>query len=87
MNINNLLAAPYFNLWLEGEPLDIGKILYSPSGKPRVSIFYIAHLNRLFGYFPPVANPPSKAPLLTLLKTLRRTWCWRSFIYSKSSRS
>ena len=106
MSLNHLLAAPGFNLWLEGEPLDIGKILYSPSGKPRISIFYIAHLNdaekmffvsllfnqilawtrsqsgtttlraivymdEIFGYFPPVANPPSKAPLLSLLKTAR----------------
>ncbi|MGC9088946.1 MAG: ATP-binding protein [Caldisericia bacterium] len=106
MNLNNLLAAPGFNLWLEGEPLDIGKILYSPNGKPKISIFYIAHLNdaermffvsllfnqilswtrsqsgtttlraivymdEVFGFFPPVANPPSKAPLLALLKTAR----------------
>lgn len=106
MNLNNLLAAPGFNLWLEGEPLDIGKILYSPNGKPKISIFYIAHINdaermffvsllfnqilswtrsqsgtttlraivymdEVFGFFPPVANPPSKAPLLALLKTAR----------------
>ncbi|MCX6004996.1 MAG: ATP-binding protein [Chloroflexi bacterium] len=106
MLINNLLAAPGFNAWLEGEALDIGQILYSPSGKPRMSIFSIAHLNdsermffvslllnqilawmrqqpgttslramvymdEIFGYFPPVANPPSKQPLLTLLKQAR----------------
>ncbi len=104
--LNNLLAAPGFDLWLQGEPLDIGQILYSPNGKPRISIFSIAHLNdsermffvslllnqilawtrtqsgttslraivymdEIFGYFPPVANPPSKAPLLTLLKQAR----------------
>jgi hypothetical protein len=106
MLINNLLAAPGFNAWLEGEALDIGQILYSPSGKPRHAIFSIAHLNdaermffvslllnqvlawmrqqsgttslramvymdEIFGYFPPVANPPSKQPLLTLLKQAR----------------
>jgi hypothetical protein len=106
MLINNLLAAPGFNAWLEGEALDIGQILYSPAGKPRVSIFSIAHLSdaermffvslllnqilawmrqqsgttslramvymdEIFGYFPPVANPPSKQPLLTLLKQAR----------------
>lgn len=106
MLINNLLAAPGFNTWLEGEELDIGKILYSPAGKPRMSIFSIAHLSdpermffvslllnqvlvwmrqqpgttslraivymdEIFGYFPPVANPPSKQPLLTLLKQAR----------------
>jgi hypothetical protein len=106
MLINNLLAAPGFNAWLEGEALDIGQILYSPSGKPRMSIFSIAHLSdpermffvslllnqvlawmrqqsgttslramlymdEIFGYFPPVSNPPSKQPLLTLLKQAR----------------
>src|SRR4030095_4328439 len=103
MLLNNLLAAPGFSSWLEGEPLDIQRILFTPEGKPRVAIFSIAHLNdaermffvslmlnqilgwmrtqsgttslraifymdEIFGYFPPVANPPSKLPLLTLLK-------------------
>jgi hypothetical protein len=103
MVLNNLLAAPGFSSWLEGEPLDIHNILYTTDGQPRVSIFSIAHLSdaeRMFfvslllnqtlgwvrtqsgttslrailymdeilGYFPPVANPPSKLPLLTLLK-------------------
>jgi hypothetical protein len=106
MKLNNLLAAPGFNAWLEGEPLDINHMLYSPKGKPKVSVLSIAHLNdaermffvsllltqllgwmrtqsgttslralfymdEIFGYFPPVANPPSKAPLLTLLKQAR----------------
>jgi hypothetical protein len=106
MSLNNLLAAPGFEAWREGEPLDIGRLLWSPAGKPRVSIFSIAHLgdaermffvallleetlawvrtqsgtpslralvymDEIFGYFPPVANPPSKAPLLTLLKQAR----------------
>jgi len=106
LSLNNLLAAPGFSAWLEGEPLDINAILYTPDGKPRVSIFSIAHLSdaermffvslllnqilawtrtqsgttslraivymdEIFGYFPPVANPPSKAPLLTLLKQAR----------------
>jgi hypothetical protein len=106
MAINNLLASPGFSSWMEGEPLDISRMLYSPSGKPRVSIISIAHLNdaermfivslllnqtlgwmrqqsgttslraifymdEIFGYFPPVANPPSKQPLLTLLKQAR----------------
>ena len=29
---------------LEGEPLDIAGLLHTPQGKPRVSIFSIAHL-------------------------------------------
>ncbi|HEY6146235.1 MAG TPA: DUF87 domain-containing protein, partial [Thermoanaerobaculia bacterium] len=106
MKLNNLMASPKFASWLEGEPLDVGAILRTPEGKPRVSIFSIAHLSdaeRMFfvtllanevvgwmrgqsgttslrallymdeiaGYFPPVANPPAKAPLLTLLKQAR----------------
>jgi hypothetical protein len=106
MQLNNLLAAPGFSAWLEGEALDIGQMLHSPGGKPRLAIFSIAHLNdaermffvtlllsqtlcwvraqsgttslrailymdEIFGYFPPVANPPSKQPLLTLLKQAR----------------
>jgi hypothetical protein len=88
---------------MEGESLDVAKFLHTGSGKPRLSIFSIAHLSdaermffvslllnqvlgwmrtqsgttslrailymdEIFGYFPPVANPPSKLPLLTLLK-------------------
>ena len=45
MALNNLVASPGFNAWLEGEPLDIGEILYTAEGKPRVSIFSIAHLS------------------------------------------
>ena len=103
MRFNAVLAAPGFDQWFEGEPLDPAQLLYTTDGRPRVAIFSIAHLGdteRMFfvslllnqvlgwmrsqtgttslraivymdeiaGYFPPVANPPSKAPLLTLLK-------------------
>ncbi|HKO31598.1 MAG TPA: DUF87 domain-containing protein [Nitrospiraceae bacterium] len=106
MKLNNLLAAPGFQAWLEGEALDIQSILHTPAGKPRLAIFSISHLNdaermffvtlllsqmvgwmraqsgttslrallymdEIFGYFPPVANPPSKLPLMTLLKQAR----------------
>ncbi len=106
MRFNNLLGAPGFSTWLEGQPLDIDQLLYTSDGKPRIAIFSIAHLSdtermfivtlllsqmvswmrtqsgttslralvymdEVFGYFPPVKNPPSKAPLLTLLKQAR----------------
>jgi hypothetical protein len=106
MRLNNLLAAPGFEAWLEGEPLDVNRLLYTAQGRPRASIFTISHLSdsermffvsmllneilswmrsqpgttslrailymdEIFGYFPPVKNPPSKAPLLTLLKQAR----------------
>lgn len=45
MRINNLLAAPGFEAWLQGEPLDAGKLLYDANGKPRTSIMSIAHLD------------------------------------------
>jgi hypothetical protein len=104
--LNNLLAAPGFQLWMQGVPLDVGQLLRSDAGKPRVAIFSIAHLSdaermffvtlllnavlawmrgqsgttslrallymdEIFGYFPPTAEPPSKKPLLTLLKQAR----------------
>jgi Helicase HerA, central domain len=106
MAINNLLAAPSFATWRQGEPLDVAKFLYTSEGKPRLAIFSIAHLgdeermffvslllnevvswtraqsgttslraivymDEIFGYLPPTANPPSKLPLLTLLKQAR----------------
>jgi hypothetical protein len=106
MRINNLLAAPGFEAWLQGEPLDIARLLYTPAGKPRASIFCLSHLgdaermffvsmllgriiswmrgqpgttslrallyfDEIIGYLPPNGKPPSKAPLLTLLKQAR----------------
>lgn len=106
MALNNLLASPAFKSWVSGAPLDIQQMLYTNHGKPRISIFYTAHLSdaermfftslllnqiqgwmrtqsgtsslrallyfdEIFGYIPPVGNPPSKKPLLTLLKQAR----------------
>jgi hypothetical protein len=45
MLLNNFLASPSFQSWIEGESLDIERMLYSPDGKPRHSIFYLAHLD------------------------------------------
>ena len=45
MRLNNLLASPSFAQWLEGDALDIGSCLWTKEGKPRVSIFSIAHLS------------------------------------------
>ncbi|MES2995191.1 MAG: DUF87 domain-containing protein [Verrucomicrobiota bacterium] len=44
LKFNNLLASPGFSTWLEGPPLDIASMLHGADGKPRVSIFSIAHL-------------------------------------------
>jgi hypothetical protein len=35
------------------------------------SLRALVYMDEVFGYFPPVANPPSKLPLLTLLKQAR----------------
>jgi hypothetical protein len=106
LRINGLLAAPGFESWLAGDALDVQKLLYTDSGRPRISIISIAHLNdaermfvvtlianemvawmrrqpgttslrallymdEVFGFFPPSAMPPSKLPLLTLMKQAR----------------
>ena len=44
MLLNNILAAPAFQSWIEGQPLDIPSLLFDPDGRPRHSVFYIAHL-------------------------------------------
>ncbi len=106
LTLNGVLASPQFAPWLEGEPLDIQRLLYTEEGKPRVAVLSIAHLSEaermffvtivlneivswvrsqagtgslrailymdeIFGYFPPTAEPPSKKPMLTLLKQAR----------------
>jgi hypothetical protein len=106
LKFNTLLASPGFASWLEGVPLDISEMLKTRTGKPRISIFSIAHLgdaermffvslllnqtlgwmrtqtgttslrallymDEIFGYLPPSANPPSKRPMMTLLKQAR----------------
>jgi hypothetical protein len=107
LELNNIIAAPSFQSWLQGEPLDFQNLLYAqtPQGpKPRINIFYIAHLSEeqrsfimtlilesvlasmrrlsgtsslraivyideVFGHFPPYPkNPPTKDPILRLLK-------------------
>ncbi len=107
IEMNNIIASPSFQSWLEGEPLDVSNLLYNRQGQPRVSVFYIAHLNdnqrefiitlilesmlswmrtlggtsslrailyfdEVYGHFPPYPkNPPTKDPILRLLKQAR----------------
>ncbi len=40
MQLNQLLAAPGFAAWLEGESLDIDRLLYGTHGKPQVSVHF-----------------------------------------------
>jgi len=103
---NSVIASPSFMGWLQGEDLDIQRLLYGKDGKAKVAIFSIAHLNdsqrmffvtlllnkvvawmrrqsgsnrlkamlymdEIYGFFPPTKNPPSKEPMITLLKQAR----------------
>ena len=43
--LNNVLASPSFQSWIKGAPLEIESMLYTRSGKPRHSIFYLSHLD------------------------------------------
>lgn len=45
MVLNNFLAAPSFQSWLEGQNLDIGSMLYTTANQPCHNIFYLAHLS------------------------------------------
>lgn len=45
IEFNNIIAAPTFQSWISGEPLDMQSLLYQPNGRPRVSVFYTAHLS------------------------------------------
>ena len=44
MRLNALVASPTFGAWMEGEPLDVGPLLYGPDGQARCSVIYLAHL-------------------------------------------
>ena len=103
---NSIIASPTFKAWLEGDNLDIQKLLYDDKGKAKVAIFSISHLSdeermffvtlllnkfvawmrrqsgtsalktllymdEIYGFFPPTKNPPSKEPMMLLLKQAR----------------
>ncbi|MCA8924429.1 MAG: ATP-binding protein, partial [Planctomycetes bacterium] len=45
MRLNGLVANPAFAAWLEGEPLDPQRLLWTADGRPRASVIYLAHLS------------------------------------------
>jgi len=45
MLLNNFLASPSFQTWMEGQTLDVGALLFTPEGRPKHNVFYLAHLN------------------------------------------
>jgi len=103
LKFNALLASPGFSTWMQGPALEIDQMMHAPDGKPRISIFSIAHLSdsermffvslllnqmlgwmrtqsgttslrallymdEIYGFLPPSQNPPSKKPMMTMLK-------------------
>ena len=46
-----------FSAWMQGEPLDIQRLLYTPEGKPRLSILSIAHLSDAERMFVTIFGP------------------------------
>ena len=106
MRLNSVLASPSFQPWVTGQPLVMDSLLRAPDGRPRHSVFSIAHLSdtermffvtlllstaeawmrtrsgasglraliyfdEIFGYLPPVANPPAKTVIIRMLKQAR----------------
>jgi hypothetical protein len=106
MRLNSVLASPSFQPWVTGQPLVMDSLLRAPDGRPRHSVFSIAHLSdtermffvtlllstaeawmrtrsgasglraliyfdEIFGYLPPMANPPAKTVMIRMLKQAR----------------
>lgn len=107
IRLNGLIASPKFQAWRTGDALDPAVLFRAPDGRPRLSVYSVAHLpddervavvalllerlqgwmrkqgganglravvliDEIFGYFPPSpANPPTKGPLIGLLKQAR----------------
>jgi hypothetical protein len=63
MALNNILASPAFEVWREGQPLDVKSLLFTEDGRPRHSIFYLAHLSDAERMF-----------FVTLLFTATESW-------------
>ncbi len=42
--LNGILAAPGFEVWRAGVPLEVKDLLRTSDGRPRASIFYLSHL-------------------------------------------
>ncbi|MFN2431478.1 MAG: helicase HerA domain-containing protein [Gemmatimonadota bacterium] len=42
--LNGILAAPGFAAWTEGEALDVGTLLRTAEGRPRIAVFHLGHL-------------------------------------------
>lgn len=104
LKLNGLLASPSFAAWMEGEPMDIERMIGGEA--TRAAVVYMSHLSdserqflvtlllskmvtwirtqpgtselraliymdEVFGFAPPTAEPPSKKPILTILKQAR----------------
>ncbi len=66
MRLNGLVASPSFSAWMEGPPVDIQSILFTPEGKPRAAVVYLQHLSEQERQF-----------IVTLLLSKMVTWLRR----------
>lgn len=106
MRLNAVLAAPGFQSWITGSPIDIQSMLFGSDGRARCAVITTAHLSdedrqsatslilakvvtwmrrqsgttdlrallyldEVAGYLPPTANPPTKKPIMLLMKQAR----------------
>lgn len=106
MKLNGLLAAPGFQAWMQGDPVDIQSMLWGSDGRPRCAVVTTSHLSddqrqavtamllaklvtwmrrqsgttdlralvymdEVAGYLPPTAMPPTKKPIMLLMKQAR----------------
>jgi hypothetical protein len=51
VDLNKIIASPSFESWVKGIPLDVGFFFGIGEKKPRISIFYIAHLDERERHF------------------------------------
>ena len=66
MRLNGLVASPSFKAWMEGPPVDISSLLFTPDGKPRAAVVYLQHLGERERQF-----------IVTLLLSKMVTWLRR----------
>ncbi len=78
MEMNNIIASPSFQTWMQGEPMDIQRLLYQPNGRPKVSVFYTAHLNEQERMFITTLILES---MLGWMRTLSGTTSLRAILY------
>ena len=78
LRLNGLVASPSFAAWMKGEDLDAASLLWTPSGKPRAAILYLAHLSEPERQFVVSA---ALARLVTWMRRQTGTGTLRALVY------